>query len=72
MTELQTELEHLVNLMAPPFRDNFKAFCWDKALRLAATDASVFAELPALLKAAMQPKGANDVSSSHPQAQQRR
>lgn len=54
MSRLQIELAHLVNLMAPPFRENFKAFCWDKALRLAETDAEEFAELPALLKAAMQ------------------
>lgn len=31
MTPLETELAHLVSLMAPPFRENWKAYCWAKA-----------------------------------------
>jgi len=52
--ETRVELEHLVKLMAPPFRDNLKAFCWDKALRLAKRPE--FAELPELLKERMTQK----------------
>lgn len=54
MTNLETELEHLVHLMAPPYRDQWKAYCWAKAVYLSEHSPADYGTLPALLKAAMQ------------------
>jgi len=54
MTPLETELQHLLSLMAPPYRDNWKAYCWAKANALAETDPEFYAGLPQRLKEAMQ------------------
>lgn len=55
MTNLETELAHLVNLMKPPYREQWKAFCWAKAVYLSEHNPQEYGELPALLKAAMKP-----------------
>lgn len=53
MTNLETELAHLTNLMAPPFKDQWRAYCWAKAVYLSEHNPTEYAELPARLKAAM-------------------
>lgn len=53
MTNLETELEHLVHLMAPPYREQWKAFCWAKAVYLSEHNPTDYATLPELLRAAM-------------------
>lgn len=53
MTNLETELAHLVNLMAAPYREHWKAYCWAKAVYLSEHNPTDYAELPARLKAAM-------------------
>jgi hypothetical protein len=55
MTSLQTELAHLVNLMAPPYRENWKAYAWAKAQILEQHNPKDYAGLPAALARAMQP-----------------
>ena len=59
MSALQTELAHLVALMAPPYRESWKAYCWAKANVLAESNPSDYASLPQLLKEAMQPKSSD-------------
>lgn len=54
MTPLEMELRHLISLMAPPYRDNWKAYCWAKAQILAEHNAKDYAGLPAALVKAMQ------------------
>lgn len=54
MTPTEEELIHLVNLMADPYRDHWKAYCWAKAQGLAKSDPENYATLPERLKAAMQ------------------
>lgn len=53
MTNLEIELDHLVNLMAAPFQENLKAYCWAKAVYLSEHNPTEYGELPARLKAAM-------------------
>jgi hypothetical protein len=68
VTPMETELSHLVSLMAPPFRENWKAYAWAKALELSADPE--FAGLPAALKKAMQSdlnaSGRNQPSTTNP------
>lgn len=54
MTPIETELAHLVSLMQPPFRENWKAYCWAKANALAESCPADYAELPAALLKRMQ------------------
>lgn len=54
MTSIETELAHLVSLMAPPYRENWKAYCWAKAQILAEHNPKDYPELPSRLKRAMQ------------------
>lgn len=49
MTPLETELAHLVSLMAPPYREQWKAYCWAKANALAESCPADYAGLPAAL-----------------------
>jgi hypothetical protein len=53
MTALQTELDHLVNLMAPPWREAWKSYCWAKAVYLAESNKEEYGDLPRQLKEAM-------------------
>lgn len=53
MTPLNTELQHLISLMAPPFREHWKAYCWTKANILAESNPQDYQDLPARLKEAM-------------------
>lgn len=53
MTALQTELDHLVNLMAPPYREHWKGYCWAKAVYLAESNPTEYGDLPRQLKEAM-------------------
>lgn len=53
MTNLETELQHLVHLMAGPYREHWKAYCWAKAVYLSEHNPTDYGELPARLKAAM-------------------
>lgn len=66
MDALQIELAHLVNLMAPPYRENWKTYCWAKAGYLAESNPKEYAELPRLLKEAMQPKSSSSEASGTP------
>jgi len=50
---LHSELRHLINLMAEPYREGWKSYAWAKANALAASD-PVYRELPRLLREAMQ------------------
>lgn len=54
MTPCDIELQHLLNLMAEPYRENWKAYCWAKATALAAEYPEDYAELPRRLTEAMQ------------------
>lgn len=49
------ELNHLVNLCAPPYRESWSAYAWAKAKGLAEHDPETYADLPRLLKEAMTP-----------------
>lgn len=55
MTNLETELQHLVHLMADPYREHWKAYCWAKAVYLSEHNPQEYGQLPARLKAAMKP-----------------
>lgn len=59
MTPLERELQHLINLMAPPFRNGWAQYCWAKALGLAKSDPENYAELPERLKASMRKSSAS-------------
>jgi hypothetical protein len=62
MTHMETELTHLVSLMQPPFREQWKAYCWAKANALAASSPADYADLPAALLKRMR----NDSKDSGP------
>lgn len=53
MTPLETELQHLLNLMAPPYRENWETYCLWKAKGLAKHYPEDYAELPSRLKKAI-------------------
>jgi len=53
MTNLETELAHLVHLMKPPYREQWKAYCWAKAVYLSEHNPTECGTLPELLRAAM-------------------
>jgi hypothetical protein len=53
MTNLQVELSHLINLMAAPYRESWKTYCWAKAVYLSESNPHEYSELPRLLKEAM-------------------
>jgi hypothetical protein len=57
-------LEHLLKMLAPPFKTNFKAWAWGRALELA--ENPEHAELPALLKAAMTARASSVTTPSEP------
>lgn len=63
MTPLQAELEHLMNLMAPPYRANWKAYCWAKANALVGSDPENYKGLPAALTEAMTKKPLSETPS---------
>lgn len=52
MTALEIELNHLVNLMRPPFKDGWARYCWAKANAMASH--ADYAGLPAALASRMQ------------------
>lgn len=54
MTPCDLELQHLLNLMAEPYRKNWKAYCWAKATALAAEYPEDYGDLPRRLTEAMQ------------------
>lgn len=54
MTNLETELQHLVSLMRDPYRDHWKAYVWAKAQYLAQQNPQEYAELPERLTRAME------------------
>jgi hypothetical protein len=66
MTNLETELMHLVNLMAPPYTEQWKAYSWAKAKALARSNPEDYAELPQMLAAAM--KSSSSAESGTPGA----
>lgn len=66
---LTEHLHHLLWLMEPPFTENWKAYCWDKANSLAREDAERYAQLPADLAAAMKAKQQESVSPKSGAAQ---
>ena len=51
MTALETHLAHLIALLAPPHRESWRAYVWDRALTLAKDPE--YSALPDMLKAAM-------------------
>lgn len=53
MTNLETELAHLTNLMADPYREHWKAYCWAKAVYLSEHNPTDYGQLPEMLRAAM-------------------
>jgi hypothetical protein len=68
MTNLETELTHLVALMADPYRENWKAYCWAKAQILAQHNPADYAGLPAALANRMKsdsPANGRQVSSTN-------
>ena len=50
---LEYELQHLINLAAPPFRECWAAYIWVKAKGLAEHDPATYGDLPRRLKEAM-------------------
>lgn len=63
MDALQTELAHLIALMAPPYRSSWDRYCWAKANILAESNPVDYASLPQLLKEVMQPKSSASVDA---------
>ena len=63
MDRLETELQHLLNLISPPFSQGWRAFVWDKAKRLAEQDPE-FSSLPERLASSAQRQ--NSTSSEKP------
>lgn len=55
MTRLHSELTHMVSLLTPTSYRLWREYLWDKAKRLAESDAE-YAELPRLLTEAMKAK----------------
>ncbi len=55
MTPCDEELQHLVNLMAEPYREPWRAYAWAKANALAASDPENYRDLPKRLATAMKP-----------------
>lgn len=53
MDRLETELQHLLNLISPPFSLGWRAYVWDKAKRLAEQDPE-FSSLPERLASSAQ------------------
>lgn len=66
MDRLETELSHMLRLLAPPFRASWREYVWEKAKHLEATDLD-FAGLTARLAASLQPPSAT--SSEKPAEQ---
>jgi hypothetical protein len=70
VTPLETELQHLLNLMAEPYRENWETYCLWKAKGLAKHYPEDYAELPSRLKKAMQSdsnaSGRNQPSTTNP------
>ena len=75
MTNLEIELAHLVGLMAPPYREHWKAYTWAKAVYLSESNPKDYEKLPQLLKEAMLKSAlgekAPDPSSTPPPSPQR-
>lgn len=75
MANLDIELAHLVNLMAPPYREHWKTYCWAKAVYLSESNPKDYEKLPQLLKEAMSKSApgekAPDLSSTPPPSPQR-
>jgi hypothetical protein len=59
---LEQHLKRFLWLMEEPYRNQFRKECWDEANRLA--HFAEFAELPAMLKAAMQSKSTSEASKT--------
>ena len=55
-------LRHLLKMLSPPFTENVKAWAWDRAKEIAQD--REHADLPRLLKEAMQPKSAKDTPTT--------
>lgn len=66
MTPLETELEHLLNMLAPPWTAYWREFCWCKATYLARERAEDYAGLPEMLAKAMKERGSPASSASGP------
>lgn len=64
MDALQTELAHLVALMAPPYRDAWRQYCWAKANVLAEGNPTEYGELPKLLAREMRSKDTSTPTTS--------
>lgn len=66
MNRLETELQHMLNLISPPFFLGWRAFVWDKAKRLANQEPEEFADLPKRLEQAVLALRQNSSSSETP------
>ena len=64
MTPLETELEHLLTMLAPPWTAYWREFCWCKATYLPPERAEDYAGLPELLAKAMKERGSPASSAS--------
>ena len=64
MTNLQTELSHLINLMAAPYRESWKTYCWAKAVYLSESNPHEYGDLPRQLKEAMLRQSSTSAASA--------
>jgi len=67
MDRLETELQHMLKMLAPPFFNGWKDEIWAKAERLDATDPD-FAGLLNRIKAEVKARGWHKASSVQPQS----
>ena len=54
MNRLETELQHMLEMLAPPFFNAWKGEMWHKAKRLAREEPETFADLPMMLASSVQ------------------
>ena len=67
MNRLETELQHMLEMLAPPFFNAWKGEMWHKAKRLAREEPETFADLPTMLASSVQQQ--SSTSSEKPSAQ---
>lgn len=60
--DLTRELDHLVSLLQPPYREAWRAYVWQKANAMAREFPDLYADLPAALTKRM----SSDLSASGP------
>ena len=62
---IEQHLAHLIALLAPPYREAWRAYAWDRAQKLASEQPEL-AELPRLLTDVMRAKAISTTTRASP------